>query len=1291
MKAAFLLHLYYSDVAVDLIARVAALGRADIDLVATHVGPLDPAVDEALDRVPGVVERLEVPNGGWDVGPLFAALPWLEGRGYDLIAKLHTKQGASGYADEWRHLLYAGTIADEPLVSTILQAFAEDPTLSLAGPAALFKSSAKNQFANAELLARLAPAVASPRLPPADWGFFAGTMFWARTPLLRRVADACVDVSPATVGEARDGEMAHAAERLFGLAPLGLGGGVGLVEAGTLRRIDLPGEPDREPIIRTLVGEAERQAGRIEPTLAALIDRANPLVDYIRHGRDPDALDPNPYFSSSWYQRVNPDVAAAGVHPLAHYLEHGWRELRSTGPLFDGAFYLKAYDDVTGNPLTHFMEKGLPEGRRGLPVADPAERAGLKHFYRTFDLAAERRFLDDVAEQPPSPDLVTVVMPTFNRAGTIAAAIRSVLAQSHAAFELIVVDDGSTDETVTVVESFRDPRIRLIREDHAGVSAARNRGLAEGRGRWIAYLDSDNRWMPWFLDVMLRALTRDGTAVGYCAVALRDDLGHLTGYRGGPFDWAECLDRNWIDLNGLVHARALIDEAGGFDPKLRRMVDWDLILRLTRGRAVTYAPFVGCDYHDGRADPDRITVREPAAFEKLVRTKNQLSAAIGSPAFNDAFQLSFAIKIAAPRADKAVWGDYHFAESLAAAIERLGHRARVDCREEWTGHELADEDVAIVLRGLLPYPPRPGQIAFLWAISHPDQIGWDEYDRFTRVFAASPSHQALLQQIVRPPVDLLLQATDPDRFRPIPRADNAPALLFVGNSRNADREVIRWALEAGCRPTLYGGGWAGRVPDELVEADAIENRIVAPLYAGAGAVLNDHWPSMRAFGIVSNRLFDVAASGGRAISDAVPGIDTLFGDAVAQVDGPAAVARAVTRFARAPEPEAGRRERANRTATDHGFDRRAEQLVRAALQELGLAPPTPSPADDRLHVHIIARRGSQGWQSSAYIRLLAPLTDPLVADQLRVTIGTAADPLPDCQVCIVQRTALDDVSAVDRLISHLGEAGAALVVDVDDAFRAIGPDHPEAAYYRPLSAALDRAMASAAESWCSTEAVATSYAGLAGPRAIVANALDPRLWCDWRAAPRSILSGDRVRMLYMGTHTHQADLARLRPALDRLHDERPGRFELTVIGIAGEIEPAPWLRPLALAGDATAYPRFVRWLREQGPFDVGLAPLADSAFNRAKSDIKLLDYAALGLLPVVEDAPAYRADPRAAELAILTSDWFGTLRDLVDHPDQAGDRARALQAHLWRSRATSGIAPLLLRRLQALAKGKSTP
>ena len=1310
MKAAIVLHLFYPEVALELIGQVAAIG-APVDLFVTHSAPLDGAVLAALERLPRKAETVVVANRGWDIGPLFELLPLLAARGYELIGKLHTKKGGSGYAPEWRRLAYDGMIASEAMVGAIIRSFAEHPDLALLGPRPLYKSVASHLFRNAELLSDLAPRLVAPAYPPADWGFFAGTFFWARRSLLEKVAR-LADFGEAGANAERDGALGHAVERLFGLAPLAVGGKIGLVEQGRIELIQAPGAPSHEPVIQTLVDAAGLDSGPPDAELAALIADHNPLTDYIRHGRDPDALDPNLYFSSGWYNSIHADVHAAGVLPLHHYIHHGALEGRSTGPLFDGAYYRRAYNDVTGDPLRHFLETGVAEGRSAIPVSRPRYETSderPRRFYRHFDIAREEAFLRAIAGLPDAvrreadATLISVIMPAYNRANRIAAAIRSVLAQSHDRFELIVVDDGSTDGTAEIAAAFTsDPRVRVVRGEHGGVSAARNLGLDAARGEIIAYLDSDNSWKSWFLDVMALLMTSEKLNAAYSGIALRDELGQLTGYRGDDFDWEACLAENYVDLNAFCHRRALMEQCGGFDVNLRRMVDWDLILRYARDRTVGYAPFVGCEYHDAKGDRARITVTEPAAFQALVRSKNRLGLPTGRDAHRlaAALRLNVAIKIAAPEEEKAAWGDFHFAESLAAAFERLGHGARIDFRGQWHGHAVASEDLVIVLRGLIGYEPRPGQMCFLWNISHPDQVGFDEYDRYSRVYAASASHAALLEHVVVPPVAAMLQATDPERFHPLDAPPPAPDILFVGNSRGVDRAIVRWAINAGRPPAIYGDGWEGRVPPALVKAGNVDNRDLGALYAGAGVVLNDHWPSMRAFGLLSNRLFDIVASGGSAVSDPVPSMMSVFGDAVKQVAGPAELATAVDGLLAHPHDRVVALAAAEHVHAEHSFDARARRFIGDAFGILGLpapwgeAPPPSRPPNERgkmkppLHAHIIARRGAAGPQSSAYIRLIAPLTDESVAGRVRLTLGSPDDAVPDCDVCIVQRTALPSVAAVDALVRRLGAIGAALLVDVDDAFTLIGPDHPEHGLYRPLNAALDRAIAAAAESWFSTAELAQAYAALAGRSAIVPNAIDPRLWRDWRRPRPAPFAGDRVRMLYMGTHTHAPDFATIRPALDALHVERGDGFDLTVVGVDPELGPAPWLRRLAPPAEAVSYPRFARWLREQEAFDLGLAPLADNAFNRCKSDIKALDYAALGLLPLLSDGPAYRADPLLGRHALFAGvdGWLDALRGVLDDRAGAARRAAAVQAHVWDRRTVSTLAPMLADRLDALRR-----
>jgi glycosyltransferase involved in cell wall biosynthesis len=132
--------------------------------------------------------------------------------------------------------------------------------------------------------------------------------------------------------------------------------------------------------------------------------------------------------------------------------------------------------------------------------------------------------------EPVSDGLVSVVIPAYNRAYCIAAAVESALAQTYRAVEVVVVDDGSTDDTTAVVaERFGgDPRVRLVRQKNGGVAAARNRGFREASGDFIALLDSDDTWLPWKLEAQLALMRHFGVEAACSDMSTVDSTGRVT-------------------------------------------------------------------------------------------------------------------------------------------------------------------------------------------------------------------------------------------------------------------------------------------------------------------------------------------------------------------------------------------------------------------------------------------------------------------------------------------------------------------------------------------------------------------------------------------------------------------------------------------------------------------------------------------------------------------------------------------------------------------------------------------
>jgi glycosyltransferase involved in cell wall biosynthesis len=186
--------------------------------------------------------------------------------------------------------------------------------------------------------------------------------------------------------------------------------------------------------------------------------------------------------------------------------------------------------------------------------------------------------------------LFSVVIPLYNRAATISQTIASVLAQSCQDFEIIVVDDGSTDNPYPALAAISDPRIRYVCQPNGGGGSARNRGIREAGGRYIAFLDSDDFFLPGKLDIVRRHLDGDPMTVWYSYIQVDRGVGRSWIRPTRPIHRQEdvgdylFVHNEIIQTSAIVLPRALAD-AVGFDSGLRKGQDLDFCLRLQRAGA----------------------------------------------------------------------------------------------------------------------------------------------------------------------------------------------------------------------------------------------------------------------------------------------------------------------------------------------------------------------------------------------------------------------------------------------------------------------------------------------------------------------------------------------------------------------------------------------------------------------------------------------------------------------------------------------------------------------------------
>jgi glycosyltransferase involved in cell wall biosynthesis len=200
----------------------------------------------------------------------------------------------------------------------------------------------------------------------------------------------------------------------------------------------------------------------------------------------------------------------------------------------------------------------------------------------------------------PKEPLVSVVIPTHNHAHYLGEAIASALSQLDVRPEIIVVDDGSTDNPAAVVDAY--PSVRFLRQPNSGLAAARNTGWQHATGTFVVFLDADDRLLPNALRTNLQTFsTCPDCGFVYAGYAFIDDAGrllrraHIAEITADPY--ATFLRGNVIGMHATVmYRRDVLEESGGFDPSLRACEDYDLYLRISRTHPVAFSTETVAEY-----------------------------------------------------------------------------------------------------------------------------------------------------------------------------------------------------------------------------------------------------------------------------------------------------------------------------------------------------------------------------------------------------------------------------------------------------------------------------------------------------------------------------------------------------------------------------------------------------------------------------------------------------------------------------------------------------------------------
>jgi glycosyltransferase involved in cell wall biosynthesis len=314
--------------------------------------------------------------------------------------------------------------------------------------------------------------------------------------------------------------------------------------------------------------------------------------------------------------------------------------------------------------------------------------------------------------------------------------------------------------------------------------------------------------------------------------------------------------------------------------------------------------------------------------------------------------------------------------------------------------------------------------------------------------------------------------------------------------------------------------------------------------------------------------------------------------------------------------------------------------------------------DDSVKILGILSRTETGYTGSAYIRLLLPLKHNTISKKLSFVPGRLDDlSVYKPQAVLVQRTAISNKEDAINLVNYCKNNRVKIIYETDDDLFEIassGSSHPEAQKYSSWTLGAKVIATHADLITVSSTNLKQKMIGFNHKTEVLYNSLDENLWQINNTINRSRNSpNEQIGILYMGTNTHGEDFLLIEESLKKIHRKYKNQIRFDIIGVSNMKFDTSYLNPIYVPKGCTEYPNFVKWLYENSyRWEIGLAPLANTEFNRCKSFIKFLDYSALGLASICTKIEPYEIIIKDGINGILVENdvdsWFVAIDGLIN-------------------------------------------
>lgn len=686
------------------------------------------------------------------------------------------------------------------------------------------------------------------------------------------------------------------------------------------------------------------------------------------------------------------------ANPVLNYLSDvGQQDTSSPHPVFDLSAaerqLKKKGRAVTNGAWLAWVRSAEPGWKVPVPPGAAAVTWGelrtvLIEAARTWHSGTSAAVIDwrHEAAVPRASGMTSVILPVY---GDLRSSLGRLGLLRKDVRELVFVGPASRAQATSLAAVGRVRAVRLVLDPSRSLATLWNLGAVAGRGERLIFVVPGVTPAAPAMDALGEALKRPGVVI---AQPLNERPDMTISSAGAYFPPDDVVPSALLgshptgDVRGDESTRAIpaalsaviavradgFLELQGFDPELGNdFLETDLSLRATAAGVggivlvpaarITVPDSERAEFpHDPGSSAARLRERHQSPgtpSDLLHRAGFTVESHQAAPLGGSGGAVRMAPALARPRSgvealpnlrwtiDTPVtagwwaeaWGDWHFANSLARALGRLGQHVAVDTKLARHRTTRRFDDVLLTLRGMDRVEAPAAPVNLMWVIYDPQDVTAAECCDYDQVFGASHAWAAARSAEWGMPIRPLLQCTDAEFFHP-DRAVSGPSgkAVFVGNARRGgSRPIVEAALAAGVEVDIYGTGWDA-VPSAAGRVVALRapNADVGRLYAEAGVVLNDHLDGMRDAGFISNRLFDAVASGARVLSDPIDGAEELFGGSV-QYCEPADVGKRLAADLDTSWPSgAERRATAAKVREEHSFDQRARVLLDAAIEVL---------------------------------------------------------------------------------------------------------------------------------------------------------------------------------------------------------------------------------------------------------------------------------------------------------------------------------------------------------------------